>query len=83
MVRQTADSGVQWFDFISSIGVNGDQSTCPFSESDDLNPIRLYATSKQEAESGWCLLTEQTVMEIVIIRPLLFMGPRHLAILFL
>jgi nucleoside-diphosphate-sugar epimerase len=74
LARQAADSGVRRFIFISSIGVNGNQSVRPFSESDALNPVEPYAISKQEAEFGLRQLAEQTDMEIVIIRPPLVYG---------
>jgi nucleoside-diphosphate-sugar epimerase len=75
LARQAADSGVRRFIFISSIGVNGNQSVRPFSESDDPKPVEPYAISKQEAESGLRQLAEQTDLEIVIIRPPLVYGP--------
>ncbi len=75
LARQAADSGVRRFIFISSIGVNGNQSVRPFAESDVPNPVEPYAISKLEAESGLRQLAEQTDMEIVIIRPPLVYGP--------
>ena len=76
LARQAAESGVRRFIFISSIGVNGNQSLLPFSESDNPNPVDPYAISKEEAESGLRQLAEQTDMEIVIIRPPLIYGPK-------
>jgi nucleoside-diphosphate-sugar epimerase len=76
LARQAADSGVRRFIFISSIGVNGNQSLRPFSENDVPNPVEPYAISKLEAESGLRQLAEQTDMEIVIIRPPLVYGPK-------
>ena len=75
LARRAADSGVRRFIFISSIGVNGNQSVRPFVESDIPNPVDPYAISKLEAESGLRQLAEQTDMEIVIIRPPLVYGP--------
>ena len=76
LARQAAESGVRRFIFISSIGVNGNQSLLPFSEIDNPNPVDPYAISKEEAESGLRQLAEQTDMEIVIIRPPLIYGPK-------
>jgi len=75
LARQAVRAGVQRFVFISSIGVNGNQSVLPFSESDVPNPVEPYAISKLEAESGLRLLAEQTDMELVTIRPPLVYGP--------
>lgn len=75
LARRAADSGVRRFIFLSSIGVNGNQSVRPFVESDIPNPVDSYAISKHEAESGLCELAGQTGMEIVIIRPPLVYGP--------
>ena len=75
LARRAANSGVRRFIFISSIGVNGNQSVHPFIEDDIPNPVGPYAISKLEAESGLRQLAEQTDMEIVIIRPPLVYGP--------
>ena len=77
MARQAAYSGVRRFIFISSIGVNGNQSLRPFSESENPNPVDPYDISKQEAESGLSKLAEQTDMEIVIIRTPLVYGNKE------
>ena len=72
--RQAAAAGVNRFIFISSIGVNGNINSCPFTEEDEPNPTELYAQSKWEAEQGLWELQADTGMEIVIIRPPLVYG---------
>ena len=75
LAREAADSGVQRFIFISSIGVNGNNNTLPFTEDDQPNPTGAYAQSKWEAELGLGAIGRETGMEIVIVRPPLVYGP--------
>mgnify|MGYP004002045347 FL=1 len=74
LASQAAAAGVNRFIFLSSIGVNGNQNTKPFLESDTHNPQEPYAISKYEAEQGLFKLAEETDMEVVIIRPPLVYG---------
>ena len=74
LARQAATAGVNRFIFLSSIGVNGNQNTKPFLESDTPNPQEPYAISKYEAEQGLFKLAKETDMEVVIIRPPLVYG---------
>lgn len=76
LAQQAADAGVERFVLLSSIGVNGNQSTVPFTEASIPNPRDAYAVSKFEAEQALLALTEHTAMEVVIIRPPLVYGPR-------
>lgn len=75
LARQAAAVGVQRFVFISSIGVNGNQSQSPFTELDTPNPLEPYALSKHEAEIGLGTLAQQTAIAVTIIRPPLVYGP--------
>jgi len=76
LARQAAEAGVRRFIFISSIGVNGGETTAhPFTVDDSVSPHTPYAVSKHEAEVGLRALAEDTAMEIVIIRPPLVYGP--------
>lgn len=70
-----AAAGVKRFIFLSSIGVNGLNSTIPFKVEDQVAPIEDYALSKLEAEIGLRKISAQTGMEVVIIRPPLVYGP--------
>lgn len=76
LARQAVLAGVRRFVFISSIGVNGTEtSEHPFNATDVPAPMEPYAVSKLEAETGLQLLAKQSGMELVIIRPPLVYGP--------
>jgi nucleoside-diphosphate-sugar epimerase len=75
LARQAVVAGVKRFVFLSTIGVNGNQSLTPFTESDVPNPQNAYSVSKLEAENGLFELAAQTGLEVVIIRPPLVYGP--------
>ncbi|WP_027924131.1 NAD-dependent epimerase/dehydratase family protein [Pseudomonas sp. URMO17WK12:I12] len=62
-------AGVKRFVFMSSIGVNGADTTAePITEMSEANPVRQYAVSKFEAEQALSSLLKGK-MEFVIIRP--------------
>ncbi|CAM3614051.1 NAD-dependent epimerase/dehydratase family protein [Halomonas lysinitropha] len=75
LAGQAAAAGVKRFLFISSIGVNGNCNTRPYTESDTPQPAEPYAQSKWEAEQGLWEIQRETGMEVVIIRPPLVYGP--------
>lgn len=77
LAKQAAESGVKRFIFISSIKVNGESTRPgkPFVETDEFIPTEPYGLSKYEAEKKLLELSEQTGMEVVIIRPPLIYGP--------
>jgi nucleoside-diphosphate-sugar epimerase len=75
LAQQAADVGVRRFVFLSSIGVNGNQSSAPLTEFDVPKPHNPYAISKYEAENSLLALASRTSMEVVIIRPPLIYGP--------
>lgn len=77
LARQAADAGVKRFIFISSIKVNGETTGLgtPFTNVDPRNPADAYGQSKSEAEVLLMELAQQSVMEVVIIRPPLVYGP--------
>jgi nucleoside-diphosphate-sugar epimerase len=75
LARQAALAGVKRFVFISSIGVNGNETfVAPFNAQHTEAPNSPYAISKYEAEIGLKALAEETGMEIVVIRPPLVYG---------
>lgn len=74
LARMASESGVKRFVFLSSIGVNGNQNTRPFSEIDEPNPHDPYSISKFEAEQSLLTLSKGIAMEVVIIRPPLIYG---------
>lgn len=74
---QAAKAGVKRLVFISSIKVNG-ESTCknePFRYSDLPSPQDPYGISKYEAEKELKQISEDTGLEVVIVRPPLVYGP--------
>ncbi len=75
LAKMAAEAGVKRFIFLSSIGVNGNCNTKPFSEFDRPAPQEPYAISKNEAEQGLLKLARETGMDVVVIRPPLVYGP--------
>lgn len=77
LARQAAKAGVSRFIYISSIKVNGEQTSQgkPFTAEDEPAPEDPYGVSKLEAENGLHEIASETGMEVVIIRPPLVYGP--------
>lgn len=76
LARQAAAQGVKRFVFMSTIGVNGDNSgATPYCESDTPQPHNPYSVSKHEAELELRKLSAETGMELVIVRAPLVYGP--------
>lgn len=75
--RQSAFAGVKRFVFVSTVKVNGEgtQPGIPYTDQDAPAPEDAYGISKAEAEAGLRLLSDETGMEVVIIRPPLVYGP--------
>jgi nucleoside-diphosphate-sugar epimerase len=75
--KQAAAAGVKRFIFISSIKVNGEGTdiNCKYIASDQAAPEDPYGISKYEAEQSLIELSQETDMELVIIRPTLVYGP--------
>lgn len=79
-----AQGGVKRFVFISTIGVNGNETRSHlnqnlpeyFAETDLPNPQNDYARSKSEAEEALWAVNKSTGMEITIIRPPLIYGAK-------
>jgi len=77
LARQAAEVGVRRFIFLSSIGVNGNETRGrPFSPADEPAPHSAYAESKHQAEISLRNLALQTGLQVIIIRPPLVYGPR-------
>ncbi|PID41815.1 MAG: hypothetical protein CSA52_01120 [Gammaproteobacteria bacterium] len=69
-------SGVKRFIYMSSIKVNGEETTgAPFRFDDIPAPQDPYGVSKLEAEEALIEVAQGTGMELVIIRPPLVYGP--------
>lgn len=77
LARQASEAGVRRFVFISSIKVNGECTDLghPFTADQIPVPSDPYGVSKYEAEMGLRALSEETGMEVVIIRSPLVYGP--------
>ena len=77
LARQASEAGVRRFVFISSIKVNGECTDLghPFTADQIPVPGDPYGVSKYEAEIGLRALSEETGMEVVIIRSPLVYGP--------
>jgi nucleoside-diphosphate-sugar epimerase len=77
LALQAASMGVSRLVFLSSIKVNGEATSLghPFNADDTPAPLDAYGVSKTEAEQGLREISQQTGMEVVIIRPPLVYGP--------
>jgi nucleoside-diphosphate-sugar epimerase len=76
LARSAAAQGVRRFVFLSSIGVNGNE-TCgrAFTEADAPAPQEPYAVSKLLAERELAGARGGSALEVVIVRPPLIYGP--------
>lgn len=76
LAKQAVAAGVKRFVLISSIGVNGSEtSDQPFRADGAVSPATPYAISKWECEQELLALGRQTGLEVVIIRPPMIYGP--------
>lgn len=76
LARQAAEQGIRRFVFVSSVKVNGDEtSDRAFTAFDSPAPADPYGQSKLEAENALMELSRRTGLEVVIIRPPLVYGP--------
>jgi len=77
LARQAARAGVKRFVYVSSIGVNGklNNKSSPFTGADDPHPHNAYSDSKWQAEQALHRISQQTGLQVVIVRPPLVYGP--------
>lgn len=75
MAQLANDLNIKRFVFLSSIKVNGERSTTPFTSKDQPFPHDEYGKTKLEAEIGIKQFCESHGIEWVIIRPPLIYGP--------
>ncbi|MDP3843872.1 MAG: SDR family oxidoreductase [Oxalobacteraceae bacterium] len=76
LAKQAVQCGVKRFVFISSVKVNGEETTSkPFTAFDEPAPLDPYGQSKLEAEIALMELARTTGLEVVIVRPPLVYGP--------
>jgi len=75
-LAQIAESKkVRRFVFVSSIKVNGEGRSDPYTTEDYPSPVDPYAISKFEAEKELHRIADNTGLEVVILRPPLVYGP--------
>lgn len=77
LARQAVRMNVRRFIYLSSIKVNGEMTLPgkPFEAGEAPNPSDPYGVSKAEAEDALKLVSQETNLETVIIRPPLIYGP--------
>jgi UDP-glucose 4-epimerase len=76
LAQKAVESGVRRFIYLSSIKVNGEQTTTQaFQPNDIVHTDDPYGLSKYEAEQELLKLSKETGLEVVIIRPVLIYGP--------
>jgi nucleoside-diphosphate-sugar epimerase len=76
LAREAASANVRRLIFISSVKVNGEGRTAPYNEEDIQQPQDAYSISKWEAEKVLKEISDETGMEMVIIRSPLVYGPQ-------
>lgn len=76
LCKQAIQAGVKRFIYVSTIKVNGEDSSVaqPFNRADKPDPKDAYGQSKAEAERELMELAKRSNMEFVIIRPPLIYG---------
>lgn len=75
LVKQSIQTGVKHFVFISSIGAMATLSNQPLSENSPCQPDTPYGRSKLQAEQALISLASQSNMTWTILRPTLVYGP--------
>ena len=76
LAREAASANVRRFFYMSSVKVNGEGKSTPYTEEDVQKPQDAYSISKWEAEKVLNKISEEIGMEIVILRSPLVYGPR-------
>ena len=72
---EAAKAGVRRLVFVSSIKVNGEEASKPYTAESTPNPSDPYGISKLEAEQSLRQIEAETGMEVVVVRPTLVYGP--------
>lgn len=75
LIESAAAEGVRRFVYMSSIKVNGERTTAPFTEAAAPHPEDPYGVSKWEAEQIVARVSAQRGLEAVIVRSPLVYGP--------
>lgn len=69
LAQTAAAAGVTRLIFLSTIGVHGQESQIPLTESSPTNPSNAYTESKLAAEQALRQIAQETQMDVTIIRP--------------
>ncbi|MGZ3253102.1 MAG: UDP-glucose 4-epimerase family protein [Burkholderiaceae bacterium] len=76
LAKQAVKSGVKRFVYVSSVKVNGEETTgLPYTAFDEPKPLDPYGQSKLDAEIALRELSRETGLEVVVVRPPLVYGP--------
>jgi nucleoside-diphosphate-sugar epimerase len=75
LAESAAAAGVRRLVFLSSLKVNGEAKSQPYSEADPPEPEGPYAKSKWEAEQALREVAAKTGLEWTVLRPPLVYGP--------
>ncbi len=75
LIERAAAEGVRRFVYMSSVKVNGERTTTPFTEADTPHPEDPYGLSKWEAEQIVNRVSAQRGIEAVVVRSPLVYGP--------
>lgn len=75
LAREAAKAGVKRLVFISSIKVNGEETTTPYTTNSPPQASDPYGISKWEAELALRHIEAETGLEVVVVRPTLVYGP--------
>ena len=75
LARMAVKAGVKRFIFISSVKVNGEGASRPYTENDLPKPQDAYSISKMEAEQALIRIAVETGLQTVILRLPLVYGP--------
>jgi nucleoside-diphosphate-sugar epimerase len=78
LAKAATQCGVRRFIYLSSIKVYGEGNTraTPYTEADSPSPQDPYGCSKWEAEVSLRQISNETGLEVIILRPPLVYGPR-------
>lgn len=75
VAREAAKAGVRRLVYISTIKVNGEEASEPYTTDSPARPSAPYAISKWEAEQSLQRVASETGLEVVVVRPTLVYGP--------
>lgn len=75
LARMAAACGIRRFIYLSTVKVNGEGRSSPYTEKDNPKPIDPYGISKWESEKRLHKIINHTELEVVILRPPMVYGP--------